>query len=156
MATRAKILVLGTLDPQNAQSIILKAAAHTRGDSLPFDDPLLRPGETIFHHEVAIEICKTFEFQLQNVKNLRVSSLYFLMPLGLAWSILEHDAKYTDWITRMLNSTKITQGYTIKENAFGFGIYEIPRYENDHVEILKELEVRSRRVRIEDVTEAEL
>jgi hypothetical protein len=131
--------------------MILKAAVHAKGSRLLIDDPLLGPGETLFHHEVAVEICRIFEFQLQNVKSLRVSSLYFLMPLGLAWSILEHDTKYTDWITSMLSSTKITQGYTIKENAFGFGMYEIPRYENDHLGILKELEMRTKRMRVEEL-----
>lgn len=48
----------------------------------------------------------------------------------------------------MLSSSIVTKGYTIKENSFGFGTYEIPKYVND-VTILKELEERTRNMRIE-------
>lgn len=133
----------GTLDAEGAHSTILKAATHAGGTcSAHPTGPLLRPGETTTHHEVAVEICRVFEYQITNIKGLKVSSLFFLMPLGLAWSILEQDSLYTGWITEMLASTPITKGYTIRGNSLGFGLYEIPGHVND-VTLLKHSEERS-------------
>jgi len=90
-------------------------------------DPLLRPAETVFLRDIAVEICRAFEFQIYNIRNLKVSLPFFMMPLGLAFSVLENEPVFTNWIDEMLASSRVTKGYTMNENAFGFGNIAIPR-----------------------------
>ncbi|KAG8528674.1 uncharacterized protein KY384_006361 [Bacidia gigantensis] len=101
------------------------------------------PGSATKLKEVAIEIYHVFDFQMRNIRGHRVSSLFFLMPIGLAWSVLQGDEKWRSSITETLALSRVTKGYqagqnpiirggdggeeVVERNAFGFGAYAVPR-----------------------------
>lgn len=121
--------LLWKLDPLNIYSIIMVAAGHTQDPSscrYTTLGPLHLPGEAIQLRDVAVEICKAFDFQIRNIKDKAVSSLFFLMPIGLAWSALEHEEEWKRFISEGLASSHVTRGYQTGKNVFGFGSYAIP------------------------------
>lgn len=88
---------------------------------------LLRPGEEISLRASAIEIVRSFEYQLLNARNTKECALFWLFPLGLAGKVLEDDADMTAWIQEMLDTSQVIRGYGRGDNAFGFGFYELPK-----------------------------
>ena len=89
--------------------------------------PLNLPGDSCNLYEPAEEICRTFEYQLLNVRHSTESALFWLFPLGLASKVLEDDVNYCMWIKSMLDTSQTTRGYGTGNNAFGFGAYNFPK-----------------------------
>lgn len=121
--------LLWKLDPLNVHSAILDAAGNAKDlSSCRYSTlgPLHLPGEAFQLREIAVEICMAFDFQIRNIKDNAVSSLFFLMPIGLAWSVLEHEEEWTSVISEGLASSYVTRGYQTGQNVFGFGSYAIP------------------------------
>lgn len=124
------LALLWALDPTNTCSTVLAVARRTQAACRPTytsPSPLHLPGRAIQLRFVAIEICRAFDFQIRNIKNSAISSLFFLMPIGLAWSVLEQDDKWKEAINKSLASSQITSGYQTGRNAFGFGSYAVPK-----------------------------
>ena len=122
--------LLWKLDPLNTRSAVLGAAGHTKECSPcrhAAIGPLHFPVEAIQLRDIAIEIYRIFDFQIRNVQNRAVSSLFFLMPIGLAWSVLEQEEEWKIAIDKSLASSYVTKGYQTGRNVFGFGSYAIPR-----------------------------
>lgn len=122
--------LLWKLDPLNVHSTVLDAAGNAQDPSSHRYitlSPLHRPGETFKLREVAVEICMAFDFQVRNIKDNAVSSLFFLMPIGLAWSVLEHDEHWKSVIIEGLATSHVTRGYQTEQNVFGFGSYAVPK-----------------------------
>ncbi|KAF2496090.1 hypothetical protein BU16DRAFT_366807 [Lophium mytilinum] len=92
----------------------------------PLRTPILRPHQVHSLRDPAIEICLTFEFQMRDASHSRDSALFFLFPLGLAWTVLESEPAFRDWIRSMLDQSSVTGGYAIGRNAW-FGNYYIPK-----------------------------
>ncbi|KAF2804810.1 uncharacterized protein BDZ99DRAFT_143497 [Mytilinidion resinicola] len=88
--------------------------------------PILLPHQVHSLRDPAIEICLTFEFQMRDASHSRDSALFFLFPLGQAWTALESEAAFRDWIRSMLDKSTVTRGYAIGRNAW-FGNYYIPK-----------------------------
>lgn len=107
--------ILWSLEPPDAKQTTLH------------DSPLLLPHEVTSLRDPAIEICRTFEFQLATVKQNQESTLFWLLPLGLASKILEDDIGMSSWIQDMLDSSRVTRGYGTGANTYGFGNYNFPR-----------------------------
>jgi hypothetical protein len=121
--------LLWKLDPSNVHAAVLDAASRSNGSSSRWHTthgPLHLPGEAMQLRDIAIEICRAFDFQIRNIKENVVSSLFFLMPIGLAWSVLEHDEEWKRAINQSLASSYITSGYQTGKNVFGFGSYAVP------------------------------
>ncbi|KAJ9603348.1 hypothetical protein H2200_012126 [Cladophialophora chaetospira] len=88
---------------------------------------LYMPGDVDSLIEPAIEICRTFEFQLLNVKQSRDCALFWLFPLGMASKALEENTDYLAWIRGMLDASQVTRGYGTGGNTYGFGFYKFPK-----------------------------
>ena len=115
--------------------------------------PLLSPGAAVTLREPAIEVARIFAWLLRRAQsegsNAKFSALFFLMTIGVAWSVLADGNGYKNvveggtavWrelVRTSLKSSKITSGYATGENAFGFGFYaaaagseSIPRPDED-------------------------
>lgn len=122
--------LLWKLDPKQIDSSVTRAANYTRTVSScqqTQDSPLRRPGEAVYLRDVAIEICRSFNFLLRNIKNSSISALFFLMPIGLAWNVLKHEENWRNAINETLALSNITKDYHTGQNAFGFGAYAIPQ-----------------------------
>jgi hypothetical protein len=68
--------------------------------------PLLLPGQGRSLEEVAIEICRSFEYQFIGFNGSRDSVLAWLLPIGLAYQLLVNDeteAELGEWVTKLLN-----------------------------------------------------
>lgn len=92
----------------------------------PTSVPLILPGEVVNLIEPAEEICRGFEYQLLNVENSRESALFWLLPLGIAATVLEGEPKYGQWIQAMLDTSRVTRGYGTGMSEFAFGHYHFP------------------------------
>ena len=122
--------LLWKLDPFNIPSAVSEAASHAQDTlSCPYaiTSPLHLPGEAIQLHDIAVEICMAFDFQIRNIKDKTISSLFFLMPIGLAWSVLERDEEWRRVIGEGLTSSNVTSGFQTGQNVFGFGSYAVPK-----------------------------
>jgi len=78
-----------------------------------------------------VEVCKVFEFFLQNAGNLKEFLPMLLMPMGLVWSILEGHDTHKKWIVEMMNSSQYTKGFLFGNKAFGFDHYAFPKSVDD-------------------------
>ena len=84
------------------------------------------PG-TISMHSAALEIVRSFEYQLAHIHhNTSTPTLFWLFPLGLASKVLRKDQAMKAWIQQMLGRSEVTREYGRGDNAFGFGFYELP------------------------------
>ena len=118
--------VLWKISPDGAPEIIFQAATTTsagcssghRGCS-----PLLLPGQDYSLRGPAIEVCRVLNFQLEQASKTTFSALCFLMPVGMAWSVLENDDEWRAFISGSLAKSSITKGYETGANVFGFGLY---------------------------------
>ncbi|MCJ1379168.1 hypothetical protein MMC17_002268 [Xylographa soralifera] len=122
--------LLWKIDPSNTHSAVLNAARHAHGVSscgYTAPSPLHLPGEAVQLRDVAIEICRAFDFQIRNIEKNAASSLFFLMPIGLAWSVLEHEEEWNKAISHGLARSYVTRGYQTGHNVFGFGRYAVPK-----------------------------
>lgn len=129
--------LLWKLDPLNTPHTISSTASHPHPPQPSPDTattPLHLPGSATQLRTVAIEICLAFDFQIRNIgeknNNDHVSALFFLMPIGLAWSVLERDANWKTFISEALASSFVTRGYETGQNVFGFGAYAVPIVED--------------------------
>jgi hypothetical protein len=85
--------------------------------------PLHLPGSHVSLQKLAIEIGQVFEYQsLQSVKSV---SYWYLFPMGLAYSVLEHEEHYRKWLRGLLDLSPVTSGYIALDgsNETGFGFY---------------------------------
>ena len=120
--------LLWKLNPINILSSVSTAATHAHTNQLiTAISPLRRPGEAIQLRDIAIEICRAFDFQIRNIRGKSVSSLFFLMPIGLAWSVLEHENDWITFIHDALTSSSVTSGFQTGHNVFEFGSYAVPK-----------------------------
>lgn len=123
--------LLWKLDPLNIPHIVSDAAGRAQDSGSrqqhTAPSPLHLPGEVIQLHDIAVEICMAFDFQIRNIKDNTVSSLFFLMPIGLAWSVLERDEEWKKIINEGLASSHVTSGFQTGENVFRFGSYAVPK-----------------------------
>lgn len=117
------------LDPGNVSIITTTAAtaAHDAGFPDSFPRGALRlPDDNLSLRDPAVEIVRTFEFQMTDPEKNIDSSLFFLFPMGIAWTVLEQDAGYRRWIRELLDQSEITKGYAIGRNVW-FGHYYMPK-----------------------------
>jgi hypothetical protein len=126
--------LLWKLNPTTIADIVLSASAKAKSSSemlccLSVDSTgsLLVPGATFHLRETAIEICRCFSFQIDNIKGQYVSSLFFLLPVGIGWSVLERDPEWKVAISEELASSRTTRGYLMGQNVFGFGSFAVPQ-----------------------------
>lgn len=87
---------------------------------------LLLPDDVDTLRDLAIEICRAFEFQMHAPEKSRGSNLFFLFPLGIAYEMLKADADYKAWMKGMLDRTPVTSGYAVGRNRW-FGKYYFPK-----------------------------
>ena len=88
--------------------------------------PLNLPTDVTSLTEPALEICRTFEYQVAHASKNSASALFWLFPLGLASKVLEDDPTMMRWIKSMLETSQITKGYGTGANTYGFGFYKFP------------------------------
>lgn len=122
------LALLWKLDPLHTPAAVSEAASNTQDPWTRHPaGPLHLPGEAAQLRDIAVEICMAFDFQIRNIKDQAVSSLFFLMPIGLAWSVLEREEAWTTVISDGLASSFVTHGYQTGRNVFGFGSYAVPQ-----------------------------
>lgn len=119
--------ILWKTAPGNASTIILSAA------QLPielqgvfgwrYSTPLSLPGTSVSLRDPAIEVCRVFEFQAENVSHSQEPALFYMLPVGLAYSVLEHNPPYRGWLVSMLDKSPVTKKYVVGQNSMGFGFY---------------------------------
>ena len=119
--------LLWRLTPAHTPAIISSAAQIAAPPAYMLENttvsPLLLPGVSFSLRDPAIEICRVFEYQCRNVQHSRDSALFYLLPIGLAYSVLEREPLYRDWIRAMLDMSPVTRGYVLGQNVMGFGFY---------------------------------
>lgn len=119
--------LLRELLPLSLSAIISSAArisasrAGTLGDTN--FTPLMLPGTSFSLREPAIEICRALEYQCLNMQHSRGAALFCLLPIGLAYGILEQEPQYRDWIRSILGLSPVMKGYVLGQNVIGFGLY---------------------------------
>ncbi|ORY15598.1 hypothetical protein BCR34DRAFT_477610 [Clohesyomyces aquaticus] len=86
--------------------------------TLPHDPPSLKT--------YALEIVRTFEFQMATPHLIRSSSLFFLFPVGMAWPVLEKEEGCAEWIKGLLDKSEVTRGYAVGRNVW-FSNYYLPK-----------------------------
>ncbi|KAK7513813.1 hypothetical protein IWZ03DRAFT_241887 [Phyllosticta citriasiana] len=65
--------------------------------------PLLLPGQARTLKQPALEICRSFEFLLENFAHTQDTALAWLMPLSLAYYVLKDDKPYVEWVRTKLD-----------------------------------------------------
>ncbi|KAF2120760.1 hypothetical protein BDV96DRAFT_641417 [Lophiotrema nucula] len=109
--------LLQRLSPDTVSDVILavtETAAHDAGFSDTAPRGILKlPDEVRDSRDLAIEICRTFEYKMLDPNKLDGSNLFFLFPLGIAWPVLVDEEDYRAWMVDMLDSTPVTKGYAI-------------------------------------------
>jgi hypothetical protein len=127
--------IVWKVHPQGAQTLIKDSAASARtqvecSGHHPLENAsLLMPGEATTLRSAAVEICKTLEYYIQNIQQNHDSTLFSLLPVGMAWSALKDDpvTDFKSWISNALNSSSVTNGYVTGDNSCGFGsFYHVP------------------------------
>jgi hypothetical protein len=110
------------LAPDDTTTILNTATAAAHDANFPtssFPRGCLRlPDDIASLRDPAIEIVRAFEFQMMNPEANRESSLFFLFPLGIAWTVLEQEPEYRRWIRDMLDEREVTKGYAIGRNVW--------------------------------------
>lgn len=113
--------------PNEAGKLIADAAitalAITKLTPTSYLTPLALPGQSCTLREVAIEIVRVFDYQCHNSAHCRNSALFYVLPIGLAYSVLEAEPLYRTWIRSILDMSIVTRGYAIGQNVMGFGFY---------------------------------
>ncbi|KAF2135682.1 uncharacterized protein K452DRAFT_303367 [Aplosporella prunicola CBS 121167] len=66
--------------------------------------PLLLPGQARSLGQPALEICRSFEFLLHSFARSNDTALSWMMPISLAYYVVQEDNAYTSWIRRKLNA----------------------------------------------------
>ncbi|KAK8215910.1 hypothetical protein IWZ01DRAFT_183241 [Phyllosticta capitalensis] len=66
--------------------------------------PLLLPGQARTLKQPALEICRSFEYLLENFAQTEDTALAWLMPLSLAYYVLKDDKAYVQWIKVKLDA----------------------------------------------------
>ena len=122
-------LLCSELPMRDAQAEIqMVAVKNQQANQLDLDSALGLPLPGLLSmRAAAIEIVRSFEFQLKHVQeNNGAPALFWLFPLGLASKVLRAHADMTLWIQQMVDMSEVTRGYGRGDNAFGFGFYELP------------------------------
>lgn len=113
--------------PPHAPMMIADAAitalANTKVSPDSYLTPLALPGHVCTLREVAIEIVRVFDYQSHNAARNPNSALFYVLPIGLAYSVLESETAYREWIRSILDMSIVTRGYAIGQNVMGFGFY---------------------------------
>ncbi len=99
-------------------------------DEWAFFQPLLRPATTIGLRDLAIEICRVFEWQSLNhhLATRSPQAIYlYMFPLGMAMKVLEAEDPLQDWITEMVKTDPITVAYASgRHTSLGFSHFVTP------------------------------
>jgi hypothetical protein len=122
-------LLYSELSMQDARAEINKfAAKNDQAKQLGPESALALPIPGLLSmRTAAVEIARSFEFQLKHVQESNgAPALFWLFPLGLASKVLRADADMTMWIQQMVDMSEVTRGYGRGDNAFGFGFYDLP------------------------------
>jgi hypothetical protein len=120
--------LLWKLEPLRVEGIVDAAAEYGRRSLFSSSSSLLfRPGETYSLRGPATEICRCYDYQIQHERKSRESSLFYLLPIALAGTVLKDDHQFSEWIHAMLNSSRVTSGYGVDQsNVYGFRFYLTP------------------------------
>lgn len=119
--------LLWRFDRENVSTTVESLADSTRPSSAPLCSPLFRPGETSTLRAPAVEICRCYEYQLLYAQRDKTSSLFYLLPLALAGTVLKDEPLYSVWIWDMLKASPVTSGYGVDQsNVYGFRFYITP------------------------------
>ncbi|KAJ8121369.1 hypothetical protein ONZ43_g2156 [Nemania bipapillata] len=79
---------------------------------LPSLEPLMDIGSTTRVRDVALEICRIFEWQSVNhTANSWETNFVYLFPIGLALCVFDKEPEIHGWIRTMLNANPLTSGY---------------------------------------------
>ncbi|KAF2098391.1 hypothetical protein NA57DRAFT_57545 [Rhizodiscina lignyota] len=136
--------LLWKIAPSNAPAIIMAAAqppsTHKDSSAYPYFSSLSLPGMSVALRDPAIEICRVFEFQCANVQHSKDPALFYMLPIGLAYSVLEHQPRFRDWLVSMLDQSPITSKYVIGQNSMGFGFYLSSAGLHEAISVLEESE----------------
>ncbi|GAM43740.1 hypothetical protein TCE0_060f18794 [Talaromyces pinophilus] len=119
--------LLWRLAQSESPAIISSAARIAATQAGTFEEtnvtPLLLPGMSFSLREPAIEICRVFEYQCLNAQHNRGSALFCLLPIGLAYGVLERESRYQYWIRSMLDLLPVMKGYVLGQNVMGVGFH---------------------------------
>lgn len=133
-------LLFSELPPQQAQTHIASAIRDTDPAWLAQTNPALNlPRTPLYLRAAAIEIVRAFEHQLRHARSTQESALFWLFPFGLAAKVLQDDVDMWTWIQQMLDESEVTRGYGRGDNAFGFGMYNLPKVDERVAELPDEL-----------------
>lgn len=133
-------LLFSELPPQQAQTHIafaINAAAPAYASKT--NQPLNLPSTPLYLRAAAIEIVRAFEYQLRHARSTQESALFWLFPFGLAAKVLQDDVQMCTWIQGMLDESEVTRGYGRGDNAFGFGMYHLPKVDERVAELPDEM-----------------
>lgn len=135
-------LLFSELSPSEAQTHISVAVSRTKPEGRWQANPgLTLPSTPLYLRAAAIEIVRAFEYQLKHARSTQESALFWLFPFGLAGKVLQEDKEMTAWIQQMLDESDVTRGYGRGDNAFGFGLYTLPKVDERPAEKANELMV---------------
>ncbi|KAH7052399.1 hypothetical protein B0J12DRAFT_72335 [Macrophomina phaseolina] len=84
--------------------------------------PLLLPGQARSLRQPAMEICRSFEFVLETFTKTDDTALSWLMPISLAYYVVQDDEEYARWIRKKLDGFEVKADFMdyIKQRVFGF------------------------------------
>ncbi|KIL84046.1 transcriptional regulatory protein moc3 [Fusarium avenaceum] len=89
-------------------------------------EPLRRPGASVTVRDPAMEVCRVFEWVTRHHSRNKEPAFLYLLPIGVAMSVLESEPETKAWVTSLLNMSPITANYARGQNAAGFGFYITP------------------------------
>ncbi|KAH7028260.1 hypothetical protein B0J12DRAFT_704691 [Macrophomina phaseolina] len=69
--------------------------------------PLLLPGQVRSLRQPAMEICRSFQYLINSFAKSGETPLSWLMPISLAYYILQEDREYVGWIRMRLDGCKV-------------------------------------------------
>ncbi|KAK8166365.1 hypothetical protein IWX90DRAFT_432607 [Phyllosticta citrichinensis] len=80
--------------------------------------PLLLPGQARTLKQPALEICRSFEFLLENFAHTQDTALAWLMPLSLAYYVLKDDKPYVQWVRSKLDGFEVMKSPPAESTPF--------------------------------------
>ncbi|KAI8635194.1 hypothetical protein F5Y19DRAFT_469069 [Xylariaceae sp. FL1651] len=73
--------------------------------------PLLPPDDSVSVRDVALEICQALEWQRRNHDVSNEANFMYILPVGMALSVLDADPEHHSWILSVLEANEFTRGY---------------------------------------------
>jgi len=118
------IALLWDLEPLAAGSIINDTAERARDGVRPSTvtspsngsryvsfAPLRRPGASVSVRDPAVEICQCYEWQSRHHGSNQEANCLYLLPIGMALSVLDAEPDLRLWVRSLLDADPITRGY---------------------------------------------